>query len=78
MIPARYFVVKHNETWQVEFESVFWNGHRTQKEAIEAAIEAARKETKAGRPAEVLVQSESLLWFTVWSSRDQAGASAEG
>ena len=70
MIPARYFVVKCDDNWRVEFESVFWNGHKTQKEALEMAIDAARKTAAEGRSAEVLVQNERNIWFTVWSSYD--------
>lgn len=73
MIPARYFVVKRDGHWRVEFESVFWNGHKSQKEALQMAIEAARKTSAEGRFAEVLVQNERNVWFTEWSSHDETG-----
>ena len=72
MIPIRYFVVKCQEEWRVEFEDSYRNGFKSKKDAIKYAIDAARtRSQKEDRRCEVLVQEEDQLWYTAWTSPEQ-------
>lgn len=70
MVPARYFVVRHDKQWRVEFENAYRNGYLTQSEAVAAARDAARDMVRSGRNAEVLVHSDNGIWYTEWTVDD--------
>ena len=70
VVPVRYFVVRCDGQWRVEFQDKYRNGFRAQKEAISFALDMAQKKAAAGHRVEVLIQGSDKIWRTKWSSRD--------
>lgn len=61
---AQYFVVFHEKQWKIRYEGKHYGPFKTQKEAIQQAIMAAKK---SGLKAQVLVQGEDNRFRTEWT-----------
>jgi hypothetical protein len=70
MVPVRYFVVRHDNKWRIEFEDTYQNGFTTQKDALIGAMQMARLKAREGGKVEVLVQSDAGVWHTEWTEAD--------
>jgi hypothetical protein len=55
----KYFVVLHEGEWKIKNGDQHSHPYPTQREAIDAAIEAAHSSERDGQPSQVLVQGES-------------------
>lgn len=66
MARAQYFVVRHENQWKIK-----WNGqhyaYSSQRDAIRAAVDAAKKSGDNGHDAQVLVQGEDSKFRTEWT-----------
>ena len=63
----KYFVVLHEGEWTFKNGDQHSHPYPTQREAIDAAIEAAHTSERDGQPSQVLVQGEDLLFRTEWT-----------
>jgi len=51
---ARYFVVRHENTWSIKLDDEEYGPYRSQSEAVSFAIEAAEQLNRNGESAEVV------------------------
>jgi hypothetical protein len=63
----KYFVVLHEGEWKIKNGDQHSHPYPTQREAIDAAIEAAHASHRDGQLSQVLVQGEDLLFRTEWT-----------
>ena len=52
---ARYFVVRHENTWSIKLDDEEFGPYRSQSEAVSFAIEAAEQHNRNGEGAEVVL-----------------------
>jgi hypothetical protein len=67
MAAEQYFIVLHNNEWNISFKEKHYGPYATQREAIEAAIDAAYAMGEIGIDAQVLVQDADHKLRTEWS-----------
>lgn len=67
MAHERYYVVFHEEQWQIKHNGQYSGPYPTQAAAIRAAIDAAQKDGERGNEAQVLVHGEDLLFRAEWT-----------
>lgn len=63
----RYFVVFHEEQWKIRHNGQHSGPYPTQAEAMDAAIDAAKKDGERGQRAQVLVHGEDLRFYAKWT-----------
>jgi hypothetical protein len=63
----RYFVVLHEGEWKIKHGDDHSHPYATQREAIDAAIEAALHAKDSGKLSQVLVQGENMSFRTEWT-----------
>jgi hypothetical protein len=63
----RYFVVLHDGEWKIKHGDYHSHPYTTQREAIDAAIEAAHHAMDSGKLSQVLVQGEDMSFRTEWT-----------
>ena len=67
MSPKRYFIVQNHDDWMIKFADEEFGPYRSQSEAMLFAIDAARKLTERGKPAEVCLMGENGFFRAEWS-----------
>ncbi|WP_371261259.1 DUF2188 domain-containing protein [Bradyrhizobium sp. th.b2] len=67
MESVQYFVTRHEGQWRVALNCEYSGAYATEEEAIRAAVDAAHKEGKAGRDAQVLVQGHDHRFRNEWT-----------
>ena len=67
MAREKYYVVRHQGEWKIKHRLEHRHPYATQREAIDAAIEAAHEACSRGELSQVLVQGEDLLFRTEWT-----------
>ncbi|HAH66648.1 MAG TPA: hypothetical protein DCL72_14515 [Rhizobiales bacterium] len=60
MARNQYFVVLHEGEWKIKHGEEYSARYRTQTEAIQDAFATARRASKQGQDADVLIQEEDL------------------
>ena len=68
MAAEQYFVLQDNNEWKISFNQKLYGPYEAQKDAIEAAIEAAYAMGEIGIDVEVLVQDGEQKLRTEWTS----------
>jgi Uncharacterized protein conserved in bacteria (DUF2188) len=63
----QFFVVRHEGEWKIKYRDQHSHPYATQREAIDAAVEAAHNASSKGQLSQVLVQGEDLLFRTEWT-----------
>ena len=63
----QYFVVLHEGQWKIRHGDDHSHPYATQREAIDAAIEAAHHAKDGGKLSQVLVQGEDMSFRTEWT-----------
>ena len=64
---ARYIVLEHEGVWKINLDNRYYGPFPTQEAAAESAIETARKASKDGYPASVLLM-RGTQFDTLWSN----------
>ena len=67
MAREKYYVVRHQGEWKIKHGVDHSHPYATQREAIDAAIEAAHDACSRGELSQVLVQGEDMLFRTEWT-----------
>jgi hypothetical protein len=67
MARIQYFVTLHQDQWHVVWNDKRHGPYPNQKAAIKAAVDAAHKDGKAGKNAQVLVQGADHKFRTEWT-----------
>jgi hypothetical protein len=70
----RYFIVQHGDDWIIKFGDEEFGPYRSQSEAMLFAVDAARKLTRRGAPAEVCLMGENGFFAAAWSGGEQRSA----
>lgn len=66
MARANYFVVRDERQWKISFDGEQYGPYTTQKDAIQAAVDAARKAGQIGNDAQVVVQGMNNKFCAAW------------
>ncbi|AND87488.1 LDH2 family malate/lactate/ureidoglycolate dehydrogenase [Bradyrhizobium diazoefficiens] len=67
MASVQYFVTRHKGQWMVALNCEYSGPYATEEEAIRVAVDAAHKEGKVGRDAQVLVQGHDHRFRHEWT-----------
>ena len=67
MAREKYYVVRHQGEWKIKHGADHSHPYATQREAINAAIDAAHEACSRGELSQVLVQGEDMLFRTEWT-----------
>lgn len=67
MARAQYVVVLHEGEWKIKHDGKHYGPYRTQKLAIDAAVDAAHKAGVQGHDAQVLIQGADNRFRTEWT-----------
>ena len=67
MTPSRYLVIECGGVWAIKDGNRTFGPFSDRVHAIDAAIDYAETDGKAGRPAKVLVQEDGRTLRTVWT-----------
>ncbi len=74
MSPKRYFIVQHDDDWIIRFDDDEFGPYRSQSEAMLFAVDAARKLTERGKPAEVCLMGENGSFRAEWKGDQERPA----
>ncbi|MFB0872115.1 MULTISPECIES: DUF2188 domain-containing protein [unclassified Sphingobium] len=66
---ARYIVLEHEGVWKINLDNKYYGPFATQKAAVEAATETARKAADGGYPASVLLM-QGTRFETLWTNQE--------
>lgn len=72
MPTARYFIVRDQDDWLINYEGEQFGPYKTQNEAMVFAIEAARKLKTYGEIAEVCLMGDDGHFRQEWSAGQAA------
>jgi hypothetical protein len=67
MARAHYYVVLHEGEWKIKLNGEHYGPYKTQREAIQVAVDVANKSGIQGHDAQVLVQGENHQFRTEWT-----------
>lgn len=67
MAAEQYIIVLHNSQWKISFKDKLYGPYNTEREAIEAAIDAACAMGEIGIDAQVVAQDSDLKLRTEWA-----------
>jgi hypothetical protein len=67
MARANYFVIRHERQWKISFDGEQYGPYTTQKDAIRAAVDAARRAGQIGNDAQVMVQGVNNKFRAAWT-----------
>ena len=66
MATEQYIVLIHNNEWKISFNDKLYGPFDTERDAVEAAIDAAYAMGEIGIDAQVVVQDADLKLRTEW------------
>jgi hypothetical protein len=67
MARTQYFIVLHEDEWNVKLDNKHYGPYKSQTVAIRAAVEAANQDGVRGNDAQVLVQDDDQKFRTEWT-----------
>ena len=67
MARTQYFVTNRGGQWMIVLNDQDYGPYKTQRDAYLAAVDAAHKEGKQGRDAQVLIQGTDHKFRTEWT-----------
>lgn len=67
MARLRYFIVKHQGEWKIKYDGEHYGPYKTQRDAMQAAINAAHKLGSQGHDSQVLVQNANNEFRAEWT-----------
>jgi hypothetical protein len=67
MARTQYFIVLHEDEWNIKLGNKHYGPYKSQTVAIRAAIEAANQDGVKGNDAQVLVQDDDQRFRTEWT-----------
>lgn len=67
MARQQYFVVRHEGEWKIKYNGKHYGPYKTQKAAIDHAVDTAHAAGKKGHDAQVLVQGKDSKFRTEWT-----------
>jgi hypothetical protein len=67
MAAEQYFILQDNNEWKISFNDKLYGPYDTERDAIEAAIDAAYAMGEIGIDAEVLVRDANQELRTAWT-----------
>jgi hypothetical protein len=67
MARTQYFIVLHEDEWNIKLGNKHYGPYKSQTVAIRAAVEAANQDGVKGNDAQVLVQGDDRKFRTEWT-----------
>ena len=67
MARTQYFIVLHEDEWNIKLGNKLYGPYKSQTVAIRAAVEAAHQDGVRGNDAQVLVQGDDRICRTAWT-----------
>lgn len=67
MALAQYVVVLHQNEWKISHNGKHYGPYKTQKDAIQIAVDTAKKAGDQGHNAQVLIQGTDNKFRTEWT-----------
>jgi hypothetical protein len=66
MAAEQYIILLHNDEWKISFKDKLYGPFDSERDAVEAAIDAAYAMGEIGIDAQVIVQDPELKLRTEW------------